>query len=49
MSIEDLRLAYKTILNTKDDLANGILFFDSLKTEFRKSKISINPNCINKC
>tara|TARA_A100000164_G_C21808973_1_gene724528 strand:+ start:154 stop:897 length:744 start_codon:yes stop_codon:yes gene_type:complete len=39
----------KTILNTKDDLANGILFFDSLKTEFRKSKISINPNCINKC
>ena len=39
----------KCILNTKNDLANRILIFDSLNTEFRKSKISINPKCINKC
>ena len=39
----------KTILNKKSDLAGYLLIFDSLKTEFRKSKISINPNCINKC
>ena len=39
----------KSILNIKENLANHILIFDSLKTEFRKSKISINPKCINKC
>jgi len=39
----------KSILNTKDDLTNLLLIFDALKTEFRKSKISINPRCINKC
>ena len=39
----------KTILNTKDDLTNKLLVFNSLKTEFRKSKISINPKCLNKC
>ena len=39
----------KCILNTKNDLTNLILIFDALKTEFRKSKISINPECINKC
>ena len=39
----------KCILNTKNDLANRILILDSLNTEFRKSKISINPKCINKC
>ena len=39
----------KTILNYKHDLTNQILIFDALKTEFRKSKISINRNCINKC
>ena len=39
----------KTILNTKDDLTSKILIFDALKTEFRKSKLSINPKCINKC
>ena len=39
----------KTILNKKSDLAGYLLIFDSLKTEFRKSKISINPKCINKC
>ncbi len=39
----------KTILNTKDDLTNQLLIFNSLKTEFRKLKISINPKCSNKC
>ncbi len=39
----------KTILNTKDDLTNKLLIFNSLKTEFRKSTISINPKCLNKC
>ena len=39
----------KCILNHKNDLSNHVLIFDSLKTEFRKSKISINPKCINKC
>ena len=39
----------KCILNTKNNLSNHVLIFDSLKTEFRKSKISINPKCINKC
>ena len=39
----------KCILNSKNDLTNHELIFDSLKTEFRKSKISINPKCINKC
>ena len=39
----------KTILNTKDDLTNQLLIFNSLKTEFRKSKIIINPNCLNRC
>ena len=39
----------KSILNIKSDLTNRILIFNSLKTDFRKSKISINPKCINKC
>ena len=39
----------KTILNKKDDLAGHLVIFDALKTEFRKSRISINPVCINKC
>ena len=39
----------KSILNLKNDLTNQILIFDALKTEFRKSKISIDQKCINKC
>ena len=39
----------KSILSTKNDLNNHVLIFDALKAEFRKSKISINPKCINKC
>ena len=34
---------------TKNDLNNHVLIFDAIKAEFRKSKISINPKCINKC
>ena len=39
----------KSILNSKNDLKNRLLIFDALDTEFKKSKISINPECINKC
>ncbi len=39
----------KSILNNKNDLKNHLLIFDALETEFRKSKISVNPECINKC
>ena len=39
----------KSILNSKYDLTNQILIFDALKTNFRKSKISINKKCVNKC
>ena len=38
-----------TILNIKDDLTNNILIYNSLKTEFRKLKVSSNLKCINKC
>lgn len=39
----------KTILNKNNDLTNQILIFNALKSDFRKSKISINPKCTNKC
>ena len=39
----------KSILNLKNDLTSKILLFDALKTEFRKSKITINKKCANKC
>ena len=39
----------KHFLSSKNDLTSQILIFDALKTEFRKSKISINRNCINRC
>ncbi len=39
----------KTILNYKDDLAGHLIVFNSFKTSFRKSKIAINPKCINRC
>ena len=39
----------KSILNSKDNLNNHLLLFDSLKTEFRKTKLTINSKCINKC
>ena len=39
----------KTILNNHDNLKNQILIFDAISTEFRKSIMSINPRCKNKC
>ena len=39
----------KSILNLKDDLSCKLLLFDAIKTEFRKSKLSVNPKCLNKC
>ena len=39
----------KTILDFKHSLNNQMLVFDSIKTNFRNIKISINPNCKNKC
>ena len=39
----------KSILNLKNDLAGQMIIFDSLKTKFRKLKLSINRKCINKC
>tara|TARA_B100000614_G_C14458309_1_gene457349 strand:- start:37 stop:786 length:750 start_codon:yes stop_codon:yes gene_type:complete len=39
----------KTILNLKDDLNGNVLIFDSLKMITRKSKIQINPKCVNVC
>ncbi len=39
----------KTILNSNYGNKKNMIIFDSLKTEFRKSKILINPKCKNKC
>ena len=39
----------KTILDLKDDLNGNILIFDSLKMMLRKTKIQINPKCLNIC
>ncbi len=39
----------KTILNSKYKNKKNMIIFDALKTEFRKSKILINPKCKNKC
>ena len=39
----------KSILGIKNDLTNYILIFDSLKTKFKKIRISANFKCINKC
>ena len=39
----------KTILNVRDDLLGKMIVFNSLKPEFRKIKLSKNPQCINKC
>ncbi len=39
----------KTILNNKNDLSSHLIVFNGLKSSIRKSRISINPKCINKC
>ena len=39
----------KTILGNKNESNNSILIFDGLETKFKRLKLIINPNCINKC
>ncbi len=39
----------KTILNVKDELLGKMIVFDSLKSNFRKVKLSRNPQCIKEC
>ena len=38
-----------SILNLKSYLNGNILIYDALKTNFRKTKLSFNPNCKNQC
>ena len=39
----------KTILGLEDGLDNQMIIFDSIKSSFRKVKLSFNPKCKNKC
>ena len=39
----------KSILNLNKDFDEQIIIFDSIKTNFRKVKLTSNPNCKNKC
>ena len=39
----------KVILGFKDSSRNQMIIFDSIKSNFRKIKLSVNPNCKNKC
>ena len=39
----------KTILGLEDGLDNQMIIFDSIKSNFRKVKLSFNPKCKNKC
>ena len=39
----------KTILNVKDNMHGKMIIFNSLKTEFRKVKLTRNPDCIKEC
>ena len=39
----------KIILNIKSNLIGKILIFNTVLSEFRKVRISRNPNCINEC
>ncbi len=39
----------KTILDFKNNSNTSMIIFDSIKTNFRKIKLSYNPKCINKC
>mgnify|MGYP001180281732 FL=1 len=39
----------KTIVNTKNTLGESMMIFNSISSNFRKIKLSINPDCINKC
>ena len=39
----------KVILDFKESFSNEMIIFDSIKTSFRKVKLSYNPNCLNRC
>ena len=39
----------KVILGFKDSSRNQMIIFDSIKNNFRKIRLSVNPNCKNKC
>ena len=39
----------KTIINAKSDLSGKMIIFNSLKTDFRKVKLSKNSKCIKEC
>ena len=39
----------KSILNFKDNLNNQMIIFDSVNSNFRKVKLTLNPKCKNKC
>ena len=39
----------KTIIGLKNGLDNQMMIFDSIKMNLRKVKLSLNPQCKNKC
>lgn len=39
----------KSILSFKNNLNNQMILFDSIKTNFRTIRLSLNPRCKNKC
>ena len=39
----------KTILGLKNGLDNQMMIFDSIEVNLRKVKLSLNPECKNKC
>ena len=39
----------KTILKSKDNIRKKMIIFNSLSSNFRKIKLTINSKCINKC
>ena len=39
----------KTILNFKNSLGDQMIVFDSITSNLRKIRLSLNPNCKNKC
>jgi len=39
----------KTILNFKSSLCDQMIVFDSITSNLRKIRLSLNPNCKNKC
>tara|TARA_Y100001958_G_C21209707_1_gene535552 strand:+ start:522 stop:1268 length:747 start_codon:yes stop_codon:yes gene_type:complete len=39
----------KSIIGFKETFKNQMIIFDSIKADFRKIKLSLNPNCKNKC